>query len=291
MKKLQTDTLNLPDGESTKRGNLIIGSRPLVMGILNVTPDSFSDGGEFFDTDKAVEQAVSMVRQGADIIDIGGESTRPGSGKIGVNEEQDRVLPVLEKLKSKLNIPVSIDTRNSETAKEACKAGAVIINDISGLRNDENIAQVAKDYNAHLILMHMLGTPETMQSEIYYDDLINDILSFLLDAADKAQKYGVSKDKIIIDPGIGFGKTVKHNFSILKNISKFKKSGYPVLIGASRKSFIGKALNLPVNNRLEGSLAATVYAVMNGADIVRVHDVLPTVRVLKMIEEINGAEQ
>jgi len=264
--------------------------QPLVMGILNVTPDSFSDGGEFYNPEKAVAHAFLMVEQGADIIDIGGESSRPGAAEIGANEEIDRVLPVLEMLKGKLNVPISIDTRRSEVARKACQAGASIINDISSLVNDETIAEVAADTGSYLILMHMRGTSATMQIKIHYDNLIKDISDFLSRAASKAIARGVSRKRIIVDPGIGFGKTVDHNFSLLKHIPGFMKLGFPVLIGASRKSFIGKTLDTDINERLEGSLAAAVYAVSNGASIVRVHDVLQTVRAITIIRKIIEAD-
>jgi dihydropteroate synthase len=264
--------------------------RPLVMGVLNVTPDSFSDGGKFLNPEKAAAYAFLMAEQGADIIDIGGESSRPGAAEIGANEEIDRVLPVLEMLKGKLNIPISIDTRRSEVARKACQAGASIINDISGLVNDEAIADVASEMNSYLILMHMRGTSATMQLNIHYDNLIKDISDFLARAASRAIARGVSRDRIIIDPGIGFGKTVEHNFSLIKHIPEFAGLGYPVLIGASRKSFIGKTLGVDVDERLEGSLAAAVYAVFKGASIIRVHDVLQTVRAMTIIRKITEAE-
>lgn len=259
------------------------------MGIINVTPDSFSDGGKFYDTNKAIDHALLMAEQGADMVDIGGESTRPGAGPVGVSEEMDRVLPVIENLPAE--IPISIDTTKSEVARAACQAGATIINDVSGLRYDEKIARVASDFSCHLVLMHMRGNPRTMQENIQYDDLMGDISDFLVKAADKAMKNGVPKERIIIDPGIGFGKAVEHNFIILKNIPILKELGFPVLIGASRKSFIGKTLDLPVDDRLEGSLGAAVYAVLNGASIVRVHDVLPTIRALRIIEQISEADR
>ncbi len=256
------------------------------MGILNVTPDSFSDGGKFYLADNAVAQAHSIQEQGADIIDIGGESTRPGAAEVSVEDEISRVVPIIETLKKKLSIPVSIDTRKAEVAEKACLAGASIINDVSGLVNDEDIAKVAAEFNTYLVLMHMRGTPGDMQSDLHYDDLIGEISEFLADAARRAINIGVAADKIVVDPGIGFGKTVEHNFSIIKNISAFKRLGYPVLIGASRKSFIGKTLDLPVDSRLEGSLAAAVSSAYYGADIIRVHDVLPTVRALKITSRI-----
>lgn len=269
---------------------LPIGAKPLIMGVLNITPDSFSDGGRFFNPEKAVEHGLSMADQGADIIDVGGESTRPGAEAIDTDEEIERIVPAIERLKKKIAIPISIDTRRAEVAELACQAGASVINDISGLNYDERIAEVAHKYDAYLILMHMKGTPETMQKDIHYDDLIGEISSFLKNAAAKAMSHGVDKAKIIIDPGIGFGKTVEHNFSIIKNIHGFVRLGYPVMIGASRKSFIGKSLDLPVEQRLEGSLAAAIMAVLKGAAIVRVHDVLATARALKIVDKINEAE-
>jgi dihydropteroate synthase len=232
-----------------------------------------------------------MAGEGADVIDIGGESTRPGSHALPAADEIKRVIPVVERLRGKIAIPLSIDTRKSEVAREACRAGATIINDISALSSDEMIADVAGEYGTYLILMHMRGTPATMQLNIHYDDLIGEITDYLRGAADKAMAHGVLEENIIIDPGIGFGKTVEHNFSLLKNISVFAGLGYPVLIGASRKSFIGKTLDLPVGERLAGSLAAAIYAGLNGASIIRVHDVAQTVRAFRIIEGITKADR
>jgi dihydropteroate synthase len=265
--------------------------RPLIMGILNVTPDSFSDGGQYYDRDKAIEHGLAMVEQGADIIDIGGESTRPGAAEVTVEEEIGRVIPIIEKIKASSGVPISIDTRKAEVAESACSAGAVIINDISALRHDAKIAEVAARHGTYLILMHMRGTPATMQTLLDYNDLVGEISAFLDAAANVAQAAGVARSRIIIDPGIGFAKTVEHNFRIIKNIPEFKRLGYPVMIGASRKSFIGKTLNLPADERLEGSLAAAVSAFIYGADIIRAHDVLQTVRALKIAARIKEAGQ
>ena len=267
-----------------------LGERPLIMGILNVTPDSFSDGGKFFDSEKAVDQAIYMAESGADIIDIGGESSRPGSRGISSKEESKRVIPIVEKVADRVEIPISIDTVKSEVARRALDSGASIINDISALRVDKKIAQVAEKYNSYLILMHMRGTPRDMQDNTEYDDIIGEISQFLKDAAQKAIEAGVTEDKIIIDPGIGFGKSVEGNFVIMKNLDRFLELGYTLLVGASRKSFIGKTLDLDVDRRLEGSLAAVCYAVLNGADIVRVHDVAETKRALTIIEKIATAQ-
>lgn len=266
-----------------------MGDRPLIMGVLNVTPDSFSDGGRFLDIDKATEHAFLMAESGADIIDVGGESTRPGSRGMTVEEELSRVIPVVERIAVKINVPISIDTKKSDVAERAVRSGASIINDVSGLESDARIAEIAGEHNCYLILMHMRGTPESMQESTEYDDIIGEISRFLRDAAQKAIGSGVPANRIIIDPGIGFGKSVEGNFVILKNLDRFLELGYPVLVGASRKSFIGKALGLEVDDRLDGSLAAACYAVLNGADIVRVHDVAETRRALTIIENITSA--
>ncbi len=267
-----------------------IGDRPLIMGILNVTPDSFSENGKFFDSRKAIDHAVYMAESGADIIDIGGESSRPGSSGISAREELKRVIPIIEKVADQVKVPISIDTVKSDVARRALDAGASIINDISALRVDKKMAGVAAKHDAYLILMHMRGTPKDMQNNTEYDDIIGEISQFFEDAAQKAIKAGVSKDKIIIDPGIGFGKSVEGNFAIMKNLDRFLKLGYRLLVGASRKSFIGKTLKLDVDRRLEGSLAAACYAVLNGADIVRVHDVAETKKALTIIEKIATAQ-
>jgi dihydropteroate synthase len=263
-----------------------LGERPLIMGILNVTHDSFSDGGKFIKKEDAIKHAFDMAEHGADIIDIGGESSRPGSYGIALEEELRRVLPVIEAISSKVKIPISIDSVKSEVAARAIDAGASIINDISAMQFDQEIGKVAFKSGAWLILMHMRGTPATMQDNTEYDDIINEISEFLNAKALDAIRMGVSKDRIIIDPGIGFGKSTDGNFTILKNLHRFAALGYPVLAGASRKSFLGKELGLDADNRLEGSLAAACYAVLNGADIVRVHDVAETKKALAIIEKI-----
>jgi dihydropteroate synthase len=266
-----------------------LGERPLIMGILNITPDSFSDGGRFIDPKAAIHHAVYMADAGADIIDIGGESSRPGSGGVTLEEELSRVIPVIKEVCCRVGIPISIDTTKYEVARQALDVGAAIINDISALRTDERIGRLAAEGGAHLVLMHMRGVPRTMQHSTQYDDLVGEISAFLKEAADKAVGMGVARDKIIIDPGIGFGKSVEGNFVILKNLHRFLALGYPILVGASRKSFIGKTLSLDEAVRLEGSLAAACYAVLNGAAIVRVHDVLETKRALTVIEKITAA--
>ncbi len=256
------------------RRSLSFSDKTYIMGILNVTPDSFSDGGSFFDRKAALRRALQMVRDGADIIDVGGESTRPGASDVSVQVELDRVIPVIEDLVKKIDKPISIDTRKSEVAHAAVRAGARIINDVSGLRYDPAIALVAAQSGATLILMHMKGEPRNMQRKPVYKDLIGEIKASLKESAGAAVRAGVSKKNNVVDPGIGFGKTVEHNLRILANLDRFKKLGYPVCIGTSRKSFIGRILNSPdTYDRLAGTLATGVIAIMNGANILRVHDV------------------
>jgi dihydropteroate synthase len=241
------------------------------MGIVNVTTDSFSDGGKYLDTKKAVQQGLLLASQGADIIDIGGESTRPGSGFISAGEELSRTIPVIKSLlKKKSDLLISIDTTKSEVAEEALKAGAVIINDISGGTFDERIFKVAASFNAGFVIMHIKGNPKTMQKNPTYKNLIKEIYTFLEQQIAVAKKYKVKK--IIIDPGIGFGKTVEHNFKILDHINDFKLLGYPVLIGLSRKSFIGKTLNLDLNERDIPTAILESIALRNGASMIRTHN-------------------
>lgn len=248
-----------------------LDSGPLIMGILNITPDSFSDGGRYLSLEKAIAQGKSLWEEGADIVDIGGESTRPGAEPVPVNDELARVIPVVETLVEH-DIPCSIDTYKSEVAEAALASGACIVNDISGLRYDESMAEVTAKYEAGLIIMHIKGTPRNMQVNPVYDDLLGEIMTYLLSGADKARAAGVGKESIILDPGIGFGKTLDNNLEIIRNVRSLKKSGYAVMIGASRKSFIGKLLDNEVDDRLFGTVGACVTAVLNGADMLRVHD-------------------
>jgi dihydropteroate synthase len=273
---------------------LALGKRTCIMGILNVTPDSFSDGGEFFTFDDAVAQGLKLFEDGADILDIGGESTRPFSDVVSVEEEIRRVIPVIETLAARISIPISIDTTKAGVARRAIKAGASIINDVSALRLDHGLADVAAEYDVPIILMHMLGTPKTMQTNPVYDDLINEIKRFLENAVDYAQSKGISKSKIIIDPGIGFGKTVEHNLLLIKHLHEFKTLDVPILIGLSRKAFIRNILkdttvkdinpDLPVVEL--GTQASVAAAVLNGAHMVRVHNVANTRTTLKIIDAI-----
>lgn len=260
-------------------------NKTYIMGILNVTPDSFSDGGKFNQIEKAIIHAEKMAKDGADIIDIGGESTRPGAEFVSVEEEISRVIPVIEKIKY-LNIPISIDTTKSQVAEAAVKAGATIINDISGLNFDPDIAKVAAKYNIYLVLMHTKGTPKNMQINPHYDNLIEEVKEYLQNSIDVALNAGVARDKIIIDPGIGFGKTIEHNLELLRSLGKLKDFGYPVLLGTSRKSFISKIYDVPVEERLEGSLATVVAGIAQKINIVRVHDVKETKRAVLVADAI-----
>ena len=270
------------------------GKRTYIMGVLNVTPDSFSDGGRFLNPDDAVKRALEMQAQGADIIDIGGESSRPGAEPVSVEEELRRVVPVLEEVCDKLDIPVSIDTYKSEVAEKAIELGADMVNDISALRFDPNMVKVVADYDVPVVLMHMKGTPRDMQLNPSYDDVMHEIVSFLYERKQFAVSHGVDEHKIILDPGIGFGKRtgkgIEDNCEILRRLKELKVLGNPVLVGASRKTFIGNVCGegeqLPVNERLEGSLAAIAVAVMNGVDVVRVHDVKESKRFLRLMDRV-----
>ena len=260
----------------------------LIMGILNVTPDSFSDGGEYYNSQKAVDCALQMERDGADIIDIGGESTRPGASPISIEEELNRVLPVIRGIRQKSNIAISIDSYKSEVAEKAIAVGANIINDISGLRFDKNMIHLTKEFQVPIIIMHMLGSPQNMQNNPSYSDLMEELISFFKERVNSLINSGILKNNIIIDPGIGFGKTVDHNYLIIRELKRIAGLGYPVLIGPSRKSFIGHTLNLPTEERIEGTAAAITSAIMNGSRIVRVHDVKEMFRVVKVAEQICG---
>jgi len=265
--------------------------KTLIMGILNVTPDSFSDGGKFNTISSAVKHAKKMCYEGADIIDIGGESTRPGSKSISADEEIKRVLPVLEKVVEIVDKPISIDTYKSDVAKVCLEKGASMINDITSFRGDKKLVDIIKKYDVHICMMHRKGSPKNMQKNPYYNDVISEIKDFLKERTDYAIRKGIKKDNIIIDPGIGFGKRtglgIEDNCNIIANIKEFKKLGFPVLIGSSRKTFIGNISGkkpLPPEDRMEGSIAAAVISSINGADIIRVHDVKETKRALNIVE-------
>ena len=266
--------------------HLRLGEKTHVMGVLNVTPDSFSDGGIFFETAHAVDHAFAMVEEGADFIDIGGESTRPFSEGISVEEELSRVIPVIEGIAGKVSVPISIDTCKGAVAREALKAGASIINDISALRLDPGIASAAAKTGVPVILMHMKGTPKNMQKQPVYDDLITEIKDFLEDAVQRAVKAGISKDLILVDPGVGFGKTFDHNLQIIQRLSSFSTLGMPILIGTSNKAFIGEILGKEAHERVTGTMATVAVAAMNGAHIVRVHKVKEAVETVRVVDAI-----
>ncbi|MBI4844807.1 MAG: dihydropteroate synthase [Nitrospirae bacterium] len=259
------------------------------MGILNVTPDSFSDGGLFFKKEDAVEQALKMEEDGADIIDIGGESTRPGSEKVSAKEEIKRVIPVINAVAKKIKIPISIDTYKSDVARAALDAGASIVNDISGLRFDKKMAGLVARHRIPVVVMHIKGTPESMQKSPFYEALIPEIIDYLTESIQIARGAGISDDKIIIDPGIGFGKTAEHNLEIIRRLNEFRGFQKPILIGPSRKSFIGSILGgLPPSERIEGTASAVAIAIFNGADIIRVHDVKEMRRVAAVADAVKG---
>lgn len=268
-----------------------LSSRTHLMGILNVTPDSFSDGGKFLASEAALEHALQMVEDGADIIDVGGESTRPksnaygeGAEAISLDDELQRVIPVIEKLAKHTDVPISIDTYKSEVAREALKAGASIVNDISGFTFDEAMPSVVAAAGASAVVMHIQGTPKTMQVNPVYSDLMGDVIRFLRDSIEKGRRAGIKQ--LMIDPGIGFGKRLEHNLQLMGRLNEFKVLGCPILVGPSRKSFIGAILDVPVSERREGSLAAAVACILNGAHVLRVHDVKETKRAAMIADAI-----
>jgi dihydropteroate synthase len=275
---------------------LVLGERTLVMGVLNVTPDSFSDGGKFFDPERAVQQALAMEQAGADLLDIGGESTRPGSAGVSDKEELARVLPVLQALRGRLKIPVSIDTQKSEVAEAALDAGAQIINDTSGLKNDPRIAEVAARRRVPLILMHMRGEPRTMQAGPFARDVLKDVIQGLRKSMAATRRAGVAKSQIILDPGIGFGKSFAQNYELLQKLPELAKLGYPLLVGTSRKGFLGATLTrdgrpAPPEERIWGTAATVTASILNGAHIVRVHDVAEMVQVARVADCLRDPAQ
>jgi len=263
-----------------------LAEKVAVMGILNLTPDSFYDGGKYKGEKEILNRVEQMVEEGADIIDIGGESTRPGALPVTEKEEIKRVIPYIRKITHLFDIPVSIDTYKSKVAISALEEGAQMVNDISGLRFDPEMVKVVSSYNVPIVIMHIKGTPRNMQNNPRYESLMDEIISYLDDGIQRAVKAGIDPEKVIVDPGIGFGKTVEHNLFILKRLSELKVLGKPILIGVSRKSFIGKVLGLPVEKRLTGSLAASCVAVMEGARIIRTHDVKETREVVDLTDAI-----
>lgn len=265
-------------------------SRVLIMGILNVTPDSFVDGGQYFDPSAAVDHAQAMIAQGADMIDVGAESSRPGAETIDEMEEMRRLKPVLRVLGSQTSIPISVDTRKASVAQMAIDSGAVMINDISALRFDAAMGQVVADAKAGLVIMHMHGTPQTMQQAPVYADVVHETKAFLADRMQAAQAAGIEAEQILLDPGIGFGKNIDHNLTLLRQLESFHSLGQPLMIGVSRKSFIGQLLDKPVEDRLMGTAAVVAAAVMHGAQVVRVHDVAPMRDVVRMAEVLRNGQ-
>jgi dihydropteroate synthase len=261
-------------------------TRCLVMGVLNVTPDSFSDGGRYLDHRAAVAHALTMAAEGADLIDVGGESSRPGASYIDERTELERVLPVIEELSAAADVPISIDTRKSTVARAALAAGAGMVNDVSAGRDDPDVLGVAAEAKAPVVLMHMRGTPATMQDNPTYADVVGEVERFLAERCDAAEAAGVAHDSLVIDPGIGFGKRDEHNYALLDELARFTVLGHPVMLGTSRKGFIGRALALPQHERVEGTAATVVWAVERGARIVRVHDVRHMVRTVRMTEAL-----
>jgi dihydropteroate synthase len=278
---------------------LVCGARAAVMGIVNVTPDSFSDGGRFLDPGAAVAHGIELAGQGADVLDVGGESTRPGAAPVPADEELRRVIPVVERLAATTSVPISVDTTKAAVARAAIDAGASVVNDVSAGRLDPDILGVAAEAGAGYVVMHMQGEPRTMQAEPHYDDVVAEVGDFLVDRVGAARAAGVPEGAIAADPGIGFGKTVEHNLRLLAGLPAIaERVGVPVMVGASRKTFVGKVLagagaasgDLPVDQREEGTLATVVWAVERGASIVRVHDVLPAVRAVRLLDALRAAE-
>jgi dihydropteroate synthase len=277
----------------------VCGARAAVMGIVNVTPDSFSDGGRFLDPDAAVAHGIELAEHGADVLDVGGESTRPGAAPVPADEELRRVVPVVERLAATTTVPLSVDTTKAAVARAALDAGATVVNDVSAGRSDPEILGVAAAAGAGYVVMHMQGEPRTMQADPRYDDVVAQVGDFLADRVEVARAAGVTEGALAADPGIGFGKTVEHNLRLLAGLPALAaRVGVPVLVGTSRKTFVGKVLaragaasdDLPVDQREEGTLATVVWAVERGASIVRVHDVLPAVRAVRLLDALYSAD-
>ena len=277
-------TLRLPSRK------LVLGEGTLIMGVLNVTPDSFSDGGQFLDAHSAIERAFQMERAGADILDIGGESTRPGSRGASARQELDRILPVLNQLRGRLKIPISIDTQKAEVAEAAANAGAEIINDVSALRSDPELAKVARRHRLPVVLVHMRGAPRTMQQGPFARNVLRDVTRGLREALARARRFGIAKSQIILDPGIGFGKSYAQNFELLARLPDLARLGFPLLVGTSRKAFISHALgNVAAKERIWGTAATVAASILGGAHIVRVHDVAEMAQVAKIADAIASA--
>lgn len=256
-----------------RRGVLELGRKTRLMGIVNVTPDSFSDGGKFIEAGRAVEHALILASSGADILDIGAESTRPGSKPVSADEQLSRLLPVLEQLRTETDLVISIDTTSSAVARFCLSVGADVVNDVSGLRNDERLAQTCAEYRSGLVLMHMRGTPETMQQDIHFSDVVSEVAQSLGESVAIAEHHGVPRDFVLVDPGLGFGKTFEHNYQLMRQLANFGSLAAGVLVGPSRKAFTGQYSGLPPSDRQFSTAAAVAICVLNGADVVRVHDV------------------
>lgn len=276
--------------EWSVRGGAVALDRPVVVGIVNVTPDSFSDGGRHLDPGEAAARARDLVRQGADVLDVGAESTRPGAEPVAEEEEWRRLAPALERI-TELPVPVSVDTRRSGTARRALEAGAAIVNDVSGLESDPALAEVVAGSGAGLIVMHMRGTPRAMQEDTEYRDLIGEVLDGLRSSVRRARSAGCSAAQLVVDPGIGFGKSARGSLRLLARAGTFRRAGAPVMVGPSRKSFIGETLDLPLEERVEATAAACVVALERGARLFRVHDVRPVRRALDMAAAIRSSEE
>ncbi len=283
--KIMPQAIPYPDG-------VLQPDKTIIMGILNVTPDSFSDGGEFYERDQAVKHALQMIEDGADIIDIGGESTRPGAAQVSLEEELNRTVPVIEGIKKANSTAlISIDTYKAKVAEAALKAGAMIVNDISGLGFDSNLPQIVARYKVPVVIMHIQGTPRDMQKNPDYQDLISEITLYFRERIKIALDAGIPQEQIIIDPGIGFGKKSEQNYEILRRLDEFKTLGQPLMIGPSRKSFIGHVLNLPAHERLEGTAAAVTLGILKGAQLIRVHDIKAMTRVARVCDYLKSISQ
>lgn len=263
----------------------LLFDRPMVMGILNVTPDSFSDGGLYTHLDRAVQRVEQMIAEGVDIVDVGGESTRPGAQPVGELEEIDRVVPLVEAIKSRLDVAISVDSSKPGVMRAAVAAGADMLNDVRALR-EEGALQAAAESGVPVCLMHMQGEPRTMQTNPVYEDVVSDVMAFLSQRIDACLELGIAKEKLVIDPGFGFGKNLSQNLTLLRELNRFKSLGLPILVGLSRKSMIGVILDKPVDQRLSASLAAATIALWQGASILRVHDVAATVDVVKVYQAL-----
>lgn len=281
----KVESLSLQAGDYLLQFN----RRTLVMGILNVTPDSFSDGGKYINKDNAVSHGIKLAAEGSDIIDIGGESTRPGAAPLSLEDELERVIPVIRELAKEIQVPISIDTYKSEVARESLDAGASMINDISGLNSDDKMAGLVAEYDVPVVLMHIKGTPRDMQINPHYENMMSEVRNSLADSIDIALNAGVDKNKIIVDPGIGFGKDLMDNFSLIKNLDYFKSLGHLILIGPSRKSFLWKTLDVSPDETIEATAAAVTACIMAGADIVRIHDVKEVMNAVKIADLIVSA--